>query len=137
MTEKIFYKEVSSDPDLLPELDNYLLDIAMQAGLDRDKLNLLSLSFSEAISNSIKHGNNNDPSKKIKIKIKIDDNKMTITIIDEGKGFDLSKIPDPTKPENILKESGRGIHIMKSFLDRLSYNFTPDGTETILVISLK
>ena len=48
----------------------------------------------------------------------------------------LEYYPDPTDPENILKDSGRGIHIMKSFIDELTYNFTPSGTETILVIKL-
>jgi serine/threonine-protein kinase RsbW len=61
---------------------------------------------------------------------------MTITIKDEGRGFKLEAVPDPTRPENILKESGRGIHIMRSFLKDLRYNFTPTGTETILTLAL-
>ncbi|MBM4171086.1 MAG: ATP-binding protein [Ignavibacteria bacterium] len=137
LTYSVFKKEIQSDPNLLPELDQYIIDIAKNAGLDNDKLNDLSLSFSEALSNSITHGNKNNISKKIRIEVLIDENKMTILIKDEGNGFDLKKIPDPTKPENILKDSGRGIHIMKSFLDNLSYNFTSEGTETILVINLK
>ncbi|KAB2846473.1 MAG: ATP-binding protein [Melioribacteraceae bacterium] len=61
---------------------------------------------------------------------------MEIIFKDEGKGFNINTVPDPTKPENILKESGRGIHIMKNFLDDLKYNFTPTGTEAILVVRL-
>lgn len=137
MTYSVFKKEIQSDPNLLPELDQFIIDIAKKSGLSNDKLNGLSLSFSEALSNSITHGNKNDIFKKIIVEVLIDANKMTIIIKDEGTGFDLEKIPDPTKPENILKDSGRGIHIMKSFLDNLSYNFTPEGTETILVINLK
>jgi serine/threonine-protein kinase RsbW len=137
LTYSVFKKEIQSDPNLLPELDQFIIDIAKKSGLSNDKLNGLSLSFSEALSNSITHGNKNDIFKKIIVEVLIDANKMTIIIKDEGTGFDLEKIPDPTKPENILKDSGRGIHIMKSFLDNLSYNFTPEGTETILVINLK
>ena len=61
---------------------------------------------------------------------------MKIIFKDEGEGFEPKSVPDPTTPENILKESGRGIHIMKSYLSSLSYNFTPDGTEAILEMSL-
>jgi serine/threonine-protein kinase RsbW len=137
LSERIYQKIVPSDPELLPELDSYITQIALEAGIDEDKLNSLSLSFSEAVSNSIVHGNKKDPAKNITITIKVNDSKLRVIIKDEGKGFDLQAVPDPTKPENILKDNGRGIHIMKSFLDSLTYNFTPDGTETILEVSLK
>jgi serine/threonine-protein kinase RsbW len=137
LQEREYYKKVKSDPELLPELDEYLMNIAKEAGLDEDKFNNLSLSFSEAASNSIKHGNKNDANKKIQITVKVSDSQMRIIIKDEGKGFDIKDVPDPTKEENILKDNGRGIHIMRSFLENLSYNFTPEGTETILVLNLK
>ena len=137
MPEKVYYKEIPSDPDFLPELDNYLIDIAKESGMNEDKFNNLSLSFSEAASNSIVHGNKKNKNKKIGITIKVNDSKMTIVIKDQGNGFKVESVPDPTKPENILKDSGRGIHIMRSFLDDLYYNFTPNGTETILVLNLR
>ena len=68
--------------------------------------------------------------------ITVTDTEMKIVFKDEGTGFIPDKVPDPTEPENILKESGRGIHIMKNFLDELKYNFTPTGTEAILVVKL-
>lgn len=136
LSEKIYQKEIANDPDLLPELDDYLHKIVTEAGLAEEKFNSLSLSFSEAMSNSIVHGNKKDPNKKVKITIKINESSITIIIKDEGKGFDLISVPDPTKPENILKDNGRGIHIMRSFLDDLYYNFTPNGTETVLVLNL-
>ncbi len=137
LPEKIYEKEVPSDSNLLPELEDYLISIAKECGLSEDKFNNLSLSFSEAASNSIVHGNKKNVNKKLRITIKVDDTKMTIIIKDQGEGFNISTVPDPTKPENILKDSGRGIHIMKSFLNELKYNFTKDGTETILVLNLK
>ncbi len=136
MPEKIYTKEISSDPELLPELEKFIVELATRSNLRDEKLNNLALSFSEAASNSVVHGNKLDKNKKVKIIVKVNDEKMTVIIKDEGKGFDIKTIPDPTKPENILKDSGRGIHIMRSFLDDLRYNFTPSGTETILEISL-
>lgn len=137
MSEKVYVKEVATDPDLLPELEEFILDIAEKSRLNKEKFNNLTLSFSEAVSNSFLHGNKLDKKKKIKITVKVNDEKITLIIKDEGKGFNIKTVPDPTKPENILKDSGRGIHIMRSFLDKLQYNFTPTGTETILIISLK
>lgn len=137
MSEQIFEKVVQSDPEILPELEEFIIGIAEKYNLDKNKFNNLVLSFSEAVSNSMEHGNKLDKSKKVYIKVKVDSEKMTIIIKDEGNGFDLKSVPDPTKQENILKDSGRGIHIMKSFLDNLRYNFTSTGTEVILEINLK
>lgn len=136
MSDKIFTKEVPSDPDLLPEIEMFVTDIAIKNNLNEDKLNNLALSVSEAASNSMVHGNKLDMNKKVKITVKVDEHNIVITFKDEGKGFVIEEVPDPTKPENILKESGRGIHIMKNFLEDLKYNFTDSGTEAILVISL-
>lgn len=137
MSRTIYQKEISSDPDLLPELEEFIVDLAKKYKMSEDRLNSLALSFSEAASNSVVHGNKLDVNKKVKITVTVDENKMTVIIKDEGKGFDIDSVPDPTKPENILKDSGRGIHIMRSFLNDLRYNFTPTGTEAILEIDLK
>jgi len=134
--ETILKKEIHSDPDLMPEVETFVLDAAVKSGLDEDKFNNISLAVAEAISNSMKHGNKNDKSKKVLITITTDDEKMVIVLKDEGTGFDPKDIPDPTKPENILKDSGRGVHIMRSLLDDLRFNFTPEGTEIILEIKL-
>jgi len=136
LAEKTYNRVVSSDPEILPELEEYIIKIAKEVNLDDSKINNLALSFSEAISNCMKHGNRFDKSKTVSITVNINDSKLTIVLKDEGKGFDLKAVPDPTKPENILKDSGRGIHIMKNFLDDLRYNFTPTGTEVILELSL-
>jgi len=136
LPENVYVKEIPSDPDLLPQLEDFIMELAIKSHLSDDKLNNLALSFSEAASNSIVHGNKLDKNKKVKITVHVDEKSMIVTIKDEGKGFNIKAVPDPTRPENILKDSGRGIHIMRSFLDDLRYNFTPTGTETILEISL-
>lgn len=136
MPSKIYTKSFPSDPDILPEIESYVVKVATEAKLNEDKFNNLALSVAEAASNCILHGNKLDKNKEVEITIKYDDKKMEITFKDQGSGFDLKDIPDPTKPENILKDSGRGIHIMKSFLDDLRYNFTPTGTEVTLVLTL-
>ncbi len=133
----IYNKTFRSDPELLPEIENFVVEKAKQTNLDNKKINDLSLSIAEAASNAIKHGNKSDKSKKVKVTVKIFPEKIVIILKDEGTGFVLNDVPDPTLPENLLKDSGRGIYIMKSFLDKVEFNFTPSGTEVILTMNIK
>jgi len=132
----VFTRTIISDPDLLPEIEDFIQSLLKEQNLDDEKINALVLSVAEAASNAILHGNKNDKKKKVFILMEVDDDRIIIRIKDEGKGFDPSKVPDPTIPENILKDSGRGIHIMNTFLDRLTYKFTDNGTEAILELNL-
>ncbi len=133
-TQTIFEEHFPSDLNLVPEIQNRIKE-KIKDYLPAEKLDAVILAVSEAVSNSIKHGNKSDAGKKVEIKIRLSDEKITISVLDEGKGFDLSKIPDPTNPENLLKESGRGIFIIKNVIDNLEYKFTEKGTLTVLTIS--
>ena len=135
--EKVYTKKITSDPDNLVEVEEFITEVANEFNLDEEIKNNLSLSLSEAASNAMVHGNKLDPKKYVDIKITVSDDKIKVVIKDEGNGFDPSSVPDPTAPENLLKDSGRGIHIMKTFLENMRYNFTDSGTEVILEISLK
>ncbi len=92
------------------------------------------MATAEAAANCMLHGNKNDKKKNVEVNIFIETDKIIVKFKDEGKGFKIKNVPDPTQPENILKTSGRGLHIMKSLLDDLKYNFTPSGTEVILTV---
>ena len=136
MKDNIYQKSFPSDPNLLPQIEDYILEIVASIGLSEENMNKLALSVAEAAANSILHGNNSDVNKLVRITIKISKDQLQLIFKDEGKGFDPEKIPDPTTAENILKTHGRGLHIMHTFLDSLTYNFLPDGTEAILTIKL-
>lgn len=135
--DKIYIKKFSSDPDNLVEVEKFVADVADELNFSDEIKNSLTLSVSEATSNAIVHGNKLDPKKFITIKFMVEDDKVIVIIKDEGTGFDPTSIPNPTAPENLLKDSGRGIHIMKTFLHDLQYNFSEDGTEVILILHLK
>lgn len=136
MDKNYFKKVIPSDPNYLPEVEEFVIEIAKQAGLSNNKIHNLALSVAEASSNSIIHGNKRDINKNVTIEVMYDDKNFEVSLHDEGFGFDISKVPDPTEPENILKDSGRGIHIMKSFLDDLRYEFSEKGTTVTLLIKL-
>lgn len=137
MSTSTNYLEIKSDLKLLPTVDKFIQKAVKKSGFEQNDIDNLLLSVNEAVSNAIIHGNHHDPNKKVKITVVKTGNEMIISVKDEGKGFDPSKIPDPTSPENILKENGRGIHIMKACVQNISYNFTSEGTEIILLIYSK
>ena len=79
----------------------------------------IELTISESMINAIQHGNKSDPTKKASLKISSDGNMIEIIVEDEGRGFTLDKVADPTDGANLLKPSGRGILIIRSFMDEV------------------
>jgi len=132
---KEYKKVVQSDPDLFSEIEDFILQIAAESNLPEKKMNNLALAVDEASANSMVHGNKRDKNKFVEIYVQVFEDRLEITFKDQGNGFNPQAVPDPTNSENILKESGRGIHIMRSFLDDLKFNFTPSGTEVTLVLN--
>ena len=79
------------------------------------------LALEEALVNAIKHGNRNDPRKSVRIECRISAEKIIVEIEDEGTGFEVDDVPDPTAEENLEKPSGRGIMLMRAFMTRVDY----------------
>ena len=88
---------------------------------DRDLFGV-RLALEEALVNAIKHGNGMDPSKQVRVDCTFDEARVTNVIEDEGAGFDVGSVPDPTSEENLDKPGGRGIMLMRSFMSRVEYN---------------
>jgi len=91
-------------------------------GYADESIRKMKIILTELFANAIYHGNNGDHSKKVIVGHVIDKKKVTIAIMDEGDGFDPSKIPDPTLPENLVKDCGRGIFIVRNYADKLEFN---------------
>ena len=106
----------------------------MKFNLAVEKFINLQIACSEALINAIVHGNEEDESKNVYTNIEMNELKMSVRIKDEGKGFKVDELPDPTSNENILKESGRGIYIIRSLVDEFVCNSSENGTEFILVV---
>ncbi len=90
----------------------------------------------EAVNNASSTAIKNDINKKIILEFILTDEFLKVIVTDEGQGFDLDKVPDPTLPENLLSEHGRGIFIMKHFVDEISVEKSPEGSSLILKIKL-
>lgn len=81
----------------------------------------IRLALEEALVNAIKHGNRNDPRKQVRIDCRISADRVIVEIEDEGPGFDVEDVPDPTAEENLEKPSGRGIMLMRAFMTSVDY----------------
>ncbi len=80
------------------------------------------LAMEEALTNAIRHGNRLDDSKNVQVRCQLSTDFLSVSIVDEGPGFDPSKVPDPTSPDQLDVPSGRGIMLMRSFMTRVEYN---------------
>ena len=136
MTEPKYYLEIESNPNNLITVEEFVNYFSVELGLDQEKINGLLLAITEATTNAIIHGNKNNQLKMVRILVYVDGSNLTVIIKDEGKGFDPSIVPDPTDPENLLKDSGRGLYLMRVYMDGLTYNQTPDGTEAVLSMKI-
>ena len=93
----------------------------------------ISMAVREAAVNAVLHGNAYAPDKKVTLAFERTGGDLIITIRDQGAGMDLSKIPNPLAPENLLKTSGRGIFLMRSFMDVVEIRPSQTGTELKLI----
>jgi serine/threonine-protein kinase RsbW len=108
-------------------------DYALKAGFPEDELGNISLAAREAAVNAVMHGNRQDAAKKIDLSLELTDHALTIRVTDQGEGFDPDSLPDPLAPENILRGSGRGIFLIRTFMDELKFRRLDSGTELTLV----
>ena len=113
---------IPSDLTAARDVVGELLDEAEAAGYTEGVCFAIRLALEEALSNAIKHGNGSDRAKKIKVCAEVDRQRASVSIADEGEGFDPAEVPDPTADENIDKPSGRGIMLMRAYMDAVVYN---------------
>jgi serine/threonine-protein kinase RsbW len=116
------------------EAEQVVLDLARQSGFPEDDLHKIGMAVRESIVNAVVHGNRYNGRKKVHLSVSNSQNRLTIVIRDEGEGFDLSMLPDPLADDNLLQQSGRGIFLIRTFMDEFQVRrLTPRGTEVRLV----
>ena len=105
-----------------------LVDEAMKEyQLSEDLAHWIELTISESMINAIQHGNKCDPAKKATLRISSDGEVIEVIVEDQGKGFELTDVADPTDVANLLKPSGRGILIIRSFMDQVDLSRREGG----------
>lgn len=127
--------EIMSSKSNIPIVEKLLHEANNEFCMDEIKFRNLLIAVSELVLNAIIHGNKESPLKKVKVSAEFDDMKMIVKVLDEGFGFDINKIPDPTSSENIHKPSGRGLRIVRQLIDEFEYKKTPEGALIILTVT--
>jgi serine/threonine-protein kinase RsbW len=105
--------------------------LCRRIGFDEDAMHWVSVAVRESVINAIKHGNQNDQTKLVHVEFVStadhDDGSLTVSVRDEGEGFEPDNLADPLAPENVLKSSGRGIFLIRSFMDDVELRRAPQG----------
>jgi len=102
-----------------------------ECGYSEDAAFAIKLALEEAMINAVKHGNRNDSSKRVTVRYSVDPERVVILVRDEGEGFEPEKVPDPTSPERLPLPNGRGIMLMRAYMNCLQYRC--GGTEVCLI----
>jgi serine/threonine-protein kinase RsbW len=104
--------------------------LARRVGLDEDAMHWVSVAIRESVINAIKHGNRNDSSKRVFVEFGTSMGEvpeLSIRVRDQGEGFDPEQVANPLDPENLLKSSGRGIFLIRNFMDDVQLRRAPEG----------
>lgn len=117
-----FSVSIASDTSLGRQIQERIIGLLEGRSYSDHDLFGVRLALEEALVNAIKHGNGMDPGKQVHVDCSFTDDRVTIVIEDEGTGFDVTEVPDPTMEENLDKPGGRGIMLMRSFMNQVEYN---------------
>jgi serine/threonine-protein kinase RsbW len=124
---------LASSLESIAQVEALAEKLAAEASLDEDGCFNVTMAVHEAVVNAVLHGNALDPTKKIAVDFENTGDSLVITIADEGHGFDPNSLPDPLTAENILRGCGRGIFLMRSYMDEVRFRQLDSGTEVTLV----
>ena len=113
--------------------ENIVKRVAEASGFDEDDIHKIGMAVREGAINAYNYGNSQDREKKITLTVEFEGEKMVVHIADEGPGFDLSQVPDPLAEENLLRTSGRGIFLIKAFMDEFSVQRGAGGGAEIVM----
>ena len=122
--------EFTSAYEMLDILQTVSDHVCREVGLDDDSIHWVSVAVRESVANAIKHGNKNDAAKKVFVDFSStlgSAPELSIRVRDQGEGFDPEEVADPLAPENLLKGSGRGIFLIRSFMDEMVLQRAPEG----------
>jgi len=124
---------LNSTMESVSEVEAAADQLATEAGLDEDQRFHIGMAVREAAINAVLHGNEYDPARQIAVSLENTGKDLVIVIADQGHGFNPDKVPDPLAAENLLRGTGRGIFLIRSFMDELHFRQLHPGTELTLV----
>lgn len=132
------FLEISSEKNNIKEVEKFMQKANMGFHLGDDQYSRMMIAVTEIAMNAIIHGNKQNTGKKVKIFVEYENDYMKIVIMDEGGGFQITELPDPTTTENILDQHGRGIFIARQMVDEFFYqHLEGGGSEFVMIVRKK
>jgi serine/threonine-protein kinase RsbW len=125
--------KLNSSLESVDKIERTAEEFGTLAGFDEDTVPNIAMAVREAAVNAILHGNSYNPAKTITATFEANSDALIVRIADEGTGFDPTNVPDPLASENILRGSGRGIFLIKAFMDEVHFRQLHPGTELTLI----
>lgn len=122
-----------STMESVTEIEAAAEKLAEEASVEEEERFRISMAVREAAVNAVLHGNDYDPAKQVTASFENNGKSLIFTIADQGKGVDWENLPDPLAPENLLRGTGRGIFLIRSFMDEVHFRQLDPGTELTLI----
>ena len=128
--DSVIELRIQSNLEYTDLVENITNNLTALAGCDSDQAYFIEMAVREIVVNAIRHGNQLDLDKVVRVSYRFNSERFEVGILDQGHGFDFDHLPDPCDPENLMKSSGRGIFLVRSFMDDFSLARVPnEGTE--------
>ncbi len=124
---------LASTLETVDRVEQEVEGFATRIGFSEDDVSNIAMAVREATVNAVIHGNAYDREKQVTASFEATDDDLVIRITDQGIGFNEQAIPDPLSPENILRGSGRGVFLMRAFMDEVHFRQLSPGTELTLI----
>lgn len=128
----IFRLSLRSNPGNIQRVEKFLAKVGNAVDLDEIQTHKLMVSLTEAVNNAIIHGNRSDARKRVSVICEVLPGWLVFLIDDHGMGFQPDDVKNPLKDENLLRESGRGIFLMRTLMDKVEFEKTGDGMQVRL-----
>ena len=134
MTQETTELRFTSRIEAVAEAAAAVSEFLNRVGISEDVAFGIDMAVREAVTNAVLHGNKLDSAKIAEVDLKKSPEGLEINVRDQGRGFNPDQVADPTKDENLLKTSGRGIFFMRNFMDEVDWTVNPEGGTTVRMI---
>jgi serine/threonine-protein kinase RsbW len=134
--QTVFRLTLPSSQKYIGRVERFLKKVKHYIHLDEIQSNKLMISLTEAVNNAIVHGNKSDPTRKVTVVCEILPGWLLVMVSDTGKGFRAQKVGNPLLKKNLLRESGRGIFLMKTLMDKVEFAKKRSGMQVSLWLNL-
>ena len=136
MTAVTMREVLDSTLEDVAHVETLAVEVARRVGFQGVSLDHISLATHETTTNAVVHGNRNQAKRKVFVVISITQDRIKITIADEGDGFDPKTIPDPRMPERLSEGSGRGVYLSRALMDEYHVRSRDEGGDEVTEVKL-